>query len=941
MPHLMRVKIFSRLARTRSLWWRPAIVFLVSVLVGLILWAIEERNHLLRIRLEITVTTEQAGSRLSDWVEDRMNLSRYLASKWEDEYAGNIPRYRSDASQFVEKFQGFQALNWIDADGIIRVVVPMSGNEPVLNVNLTENPLQEVRDAVSRARDEQRPTRTPAFIKLIQGGRGFATYWPIYDADGAHTGYINAVFRVNELVETCLERLKGANRYNIVVREKSGEVVYPIDMEPNSVPPGPGVSIDVVDQPWYISLSPSPAFYAAQPITTHFLVIPISIFVGLILAGLERVLALRKRDLQVSQEQYERLFNQAPIGYFTVRPDVTIEAANRVASVLTGCSRDTLSGSDMLALFPEHASARDRVRRQLELVRDGESIRVEETRMLRTDGTPFWVLLSVEGVYDGEGNLLLYLLTVRDISQRKEAEEARSCLSAAIEQAHEGVVITNSSGLIQYVNPAFHTIVGSGEKSVAQKPLVDILRQEGVTDEILVQIESTLDSGHRWQGTYSLANLAGQSVQLVGSLSPLHDTEGTLTNFVLILRDVTHEEELQVQLMQAQKLEAIGRFAGGIAHDFNNILQSLLGYASLARKNNTTGNEIDHCLREIERSGNRAAELVAQILAFGRKGDENRHSVQLIDLVEEVVELLHGALSERIGLEIIEEPTQYPILANPTQIHQILMNLATNGAQAIGSESEGTLTFRIGGENMVEPPAPGLPPGVYMSLSVEDSGEGMDEAVMGRVFEPYFTTRGLGRGSGLGLATVHGIVEQHGGTIRVESQVGKGTRFRIYFPAIADTLEKESRTAGIDNGVGKRGAEAGGHRAGEKPGRPLQILFVDDEEQIVESMGRLLTHFGFTVSGQVGSLAALAAFREAPDTFDVVITDLSMPEMNGIDLARSLNAIRPDTPVILCSGYGDIFNQEIADNGHVIKAFLKKPVTISALCDEIAALVES
>ncbi len=911
----------------RSLWGRPMLVLVLSIAIGGLLWVVEEKNHRTQYRLELEVTAEQSGKRLSDWAEDRMNLSRFLAERWDDEYVDDLYRYTQDAAEFVERFPGFKALNWMDSAGVIRVVVPMEGNESVLNVDLSKSAFPEVRNALLRAKESGRPTRTPAFINLIQGGRGFATYFPVFDGEGNHTGFINAVFRVNEFVETCLARIQGVDEFRLALREDNGVLVYPIDAEEDYLQTEEAISVavNVIDQTWELSLAPAPALIHARTFDPHHLILPFAIGVGLLLAALERILAQRNRALLLSQAQYHKLFQDAPIGYFSVKPDGIIEKVNRVAAALTGCSREAISGKDIFDFFPDDGNVRDTVRQQFEQVRNGEPIRVEETQMLRENGPPFWVMASVEGVYNADQALTLFRLTIRDVSERKEAEEARSCLAAAVEQAEEGFVITSASGTIQYVNPAFNESGIGAEGSLTQQRLGDVFQAAGVPEHVVAPLREAIDRGQRWQGTYALSRGRGKTKRAVATLSPLRDDSGKLSTFVLLQRDVTHEDELQSQLLQARKMEAIGRLAGGIAHDFNNILQSLLGYASLGRKQREDPVAVEHCLIEIERAGNRAAELIAQILAFGRRTDEPDQLLWLREIINEVRDLLQGALPENINFDVSTESPQYPIVGDATQIHQILMNLASNAQHAM-SDSGGLLkidsravTVSEGGTDNLE----GLAPGEYMCLSVEDSGAGMSDEIRQRVFEPYFTTREGGQGSGLGLAMVHGLVNQHGGTVQVESAPGEGTTFLIYFPVVHH---------GKTETVTDLKTDGGGAMDHQEPSpNKLRVLYVDDEVQIVDSMSRLLIHAGFEVVGHASSVDALACFQGNPEAFDVLVTDLSMPDMNGIDLAKAIHSQRSNLPVILCSGYSDTFDSEIEDNRQTIKTYLVKPVTAATL----------
>jgi len=920
---------------------RPALAFTIATVIGGALWAIEESSHRAQMRLEIDVTAEQAGRRLSDWIGDRMNLSAYLAAKWESDYANNSEQYRRDAAQIVQMFPGYQAINWIDPEWRIRLVVPLEGNEPVQNVNLHEYPLPEVRDAVARAIETRRPTRTPAFINLIQGGKGFATYWPIFNVDGSHAGFINAVFRVNELVETCLGRIELGQKFDVAIREPGGEMIFPVGGSTGDVwsAEEAAIEIAVVDQPWLLYLTPSQVFYDHHPFDKHHLILPVALLVGLLLAVLEHVLGRRKRALRSSQAQYQQLFDHAPVGYLSAWPSGIVETSNQVAESITGFSKEILYGKSLYELFSTEAD-REWLRQHIAQIGEGRSIAVNELRMRHSEGTLFWGLVSLEGMYDVGGDLTHLRMTVSDITERKEAEQARSRLVGAIERAEEGMAITGAQGAIQYSNQAFHAINRHVSRDTVGLPVSSIFPHGTGEVDIVDAVRRAIEGGQRWQGAYTLSRSDAEMIQVEATVSPLHDDDGILTNFVVIQRDVTREAALQGQLRQAHKMEAIGRLAGGIAHDFNNILQSLLGYATLARQDLHDHEEVAHCLSEIEQSGRRASELVGHILAFGQKTEQAREALSMRPIVEEVLGLIQGALSSDIRIETDFGPDQRQIVVNPTQLHQIVMNLASNACHAMKS---GGGLLRVGLHAVVvdrehAEDTPGLLAGEYMRLEVEDSGEGMSAGVLERVFEPYFTTREQGSGSGLGLAMVHGLVEQHHGAIRVESEVGVGTTFLIYFPIQPGAAVAQAPVSDPSNGNSHPAAVSVMKPTDRGQGPRARILFVDDEPPIVDSMSRILTCFGYEVAGYCDSAAAVSAFRENSADIDVVITDLSMPEMNGIELAQQLKSVRDDVPVILCSGYGATFNEEIERNQDVIKVYLEKPVTAMQLREAIATV---
>jgi signal transduction histidine kinase/ActR/RegA family two-component response regulator len=344
----------------------------------------------------------------------------------------------------------------------------------------------------------------------------------------------------------------------------------------------------------------------------------------------------------------------------------------------------------------------------------------------------------------------------------------------------------------------------------------------------------------------------------------------------------------QAQLIQSEKLRAIGTLAGGLAHDFNNILGAILGFGELVLEDIPAGSRTARNMRQVVKAGGRAKELVRQILAFSRQSEPQRATVKLSSMIEETLKLLRATIPVRIQIESRINAGNDTVVADSTQLHQVLMNLGTNASHAM-REQNGTLTVTL--DDFVvsqggDPEIPQLQPGPYLRLAVSDTGHGMEPAVMERIFEPFFTTKPVGEGTGLGLSVVHGIIKSHGGDITVSSQPGKGTTFAIFLPRNESNADPVAET--------------------EEPlhGSRERILVVDDEEPLANMMQQKLTRLGYEVVAHIDSVAALKEFQSAPQRFDLVITDQSMPRLTGADLAREITRLRENTPIILCSGSG-------------------------------------
>lgn len=388
------------------------------------------------------------------------------------------------------------------------------------------------------------------------------------------------------------------------------------------------------------------------------------------------------------------------------------------------------------------------------------------------------------------------------------------------------------------------------------------------------------------------------------------------------IRAQEDKAQLESQLIQSQKMQAIGTLAGGIAHDFNNILAAIFGYVELARFDVNGNERAENQLNQVLKAAQRAKELVHQILAFSRKQEQERQPLDLTPLVKESMKLLRATLPTSIEIIHNLNAKKALVMADATQIHQVIMNLCTNASHAM-ENGGGLLTLSLEKRELAAPAEAqqmGVTPGTYVELSVTDTGIGINPSQIKRIFEPYYTTKPKGKGTGMGLSVAHGIVESHGGTMRVESCPGKGSCFRILFPVTTQ----------------------GTHGCSEKdqylPKGNESILFVDDEKYLGDVGQQTLTRLGYRVTSCGSPLDALELLKKDPAGYDLLITDMTMPHMTGDMLAKDAMAIRPDIPVVLCTGYSELITAEKA-NQLGIAAFLMKPFTISDMARTVRAVL--
>jgi len=405
---------------------------------------------------------------------------------------------------------------------------------------------------------------------------------------------------------------------------------------------------------------------------------------------------------------------------------------------------------------------------------------------------------------------------------------------------------------------------------------------------------------------------------------PFTDETGAFMGYRGVDRDITTEYELSLKIQQSQKMEAIGNLAGGIAHDFNNVLFPIIGMSELMMEDLPAGSlEMEHA-NEIYKAGHRAKELVSQILVFSRQSDQKKIPVRFQKVLKEVLKLCRSTIP--VNIEIVQKIQQDcgSIRGNATQLHQIGMNLITNAYHAVqeknGKIIVGLEEIEIDQINLIDT---SINPGKYLLFTVSDDGIGMAEKLKNKIFEPYFTTKEQGKGTGLGLAVVYGIVKEYGGEIEMETEIGSGTTFRIYLPLIDKSEDKSITEAKTELETGHE-----------------NILLVDDEPAVVRLEQQMLERLGYKISSHTSSLDAVEVFRSNPDAFDIVLTDMTMPNMTGDQLAKEILSIKPDMPIIICTGFSENMNKEQAEIIG-IKGFLMKPVIKSDMAQMVRKVLDA
>ena len=626
-----------------------------------------------------------------------------------------------------------------------------------------------------------------------------------------------------------------------------------------------------------------------------------------------------KKELEKSQERFELAMKFANEGLFDWDLKNNTIYYSPVWKSLLGYSDDEIKNdfSEWERLTrPEDVKASWKM--LTEVLEGRRNSFEQEFQMRHRDGHWVDILSRANVIFNDKGEGLRVVGTHVDISNitqmEKELRESEVRYRSIMEATKDPTYICSEEYRIEYMNPAMTKWLGSDhtgaicyeaihdqQSKCSWCPFSKVMSKKFVNQEFISPRDNR---------------------KYLSSNSPIVHVDGSVSKLT-VYHDVTDLIEMEKRLQQAQKMESIGNLAGGIAHDFNNILFPIVGYTEMLLEDAPQDSPARESLKQIYTSALRAKNLVKQILTFSRQGSGELMLMKMQPVVKEALKLIRSTIPTTIEIKQDINPDCGVIKADPTQIHQIVMNLTTNAYHAM-EETGGELKVSLKQVELGEYDIiiPDMAPGVYACLTVADTGVGMDKNLTDKIFDPFFTTKAIGKGTGMGLSVVHGIVTAMGGAIHVYSEPDKGTQFHVYLPVEKSLSEEQVTTSKI-----------------EIQGGTEQILLVDDEEAILAMEKRMLERLGYQVTSRSSSLEALEAFLANPDKFDIVITDMAMPNMPGDKLSAELTKIRPGIPVLLCTGFSENMSEEKAASLG-IKGFLWKPIIMKDLAQKIRDVLD-
>ncbi len=638
-----------------------------------------------------------------------------------------------------------------------------------------------------------------------------------------------------------------------------------------------------------------------------------------------------QEEISILQKEYEDLYEFAPCGYVALNPKGIITRINLAATTLLGQARDFYKHAGFSQfLIQGMADTYHAARKKAGETGEKQSV---ELLLKREERFPVWVHGEIVADRDENNTVTQWRMVLSDISEKKAAEallmEREERFRELFEHAPVAYQSLDARGNLIAVNETWLSTLGYHETEVIGTNFSEFLHSEW-RETFKKDFPRFKRVGEVIDNEFLMVQKDGTEILVSFNGKIATDYKGKFKQTHCVFYDITAQREaeeekarLEEELRQAAKMDALGTLAGGIAHEFNNVLGIIIGNTELAYDDVPEWNPARSCLEEIKAASLRAKDVVRQILSFTRKITAERKPIQVSTILKEVMKLIRATIPASIQITQSISCDREMILGNPTEINQILLNLCTNASQAI-PEERGLLHVTLEPVALDEKSVgadDGIIPGDYVKLTVRDDGTGVDPNIQDKIFDPYFTTKDIGEGVGMGLAIVYGLVKKHDGTIRLISEMGKGTTVEVLLPIVEGEVEEPPDESEI------------------MPTGNERVLFVDDEPSLADMASQMLNRLGYDVKAETSSQEALELFKTEPNRFDLVITDMAMPEMAGDQLAQELLKIQPDIPIILCTGHSARIDEQRAKE-FGFKAYVMKPLVMRVIAQKIREVLD-
>jgi len=802
-------------------------------------------------------------------------------------------------AQIAKKQTGMVETRWLHKDGsIINILLsstPIDPGDHTAGITFTALDITERREAEDALRVSEQRYRQLA--ELLQEG-----IWML--DSNAVTTYVNP--RMAEMLGYSVDEMLGQSLFSFIDEKKYETITKHIENRKQGLKEHYDFEFNRKD---------------GRQIFTSLASCPLKDSNGAYMGSLIGVTDVTAR--RHAEDLYKTLVEKSFAGVYIIQ-DGIIKFINEIIASYSGYSTSDAIGAKALDFI--HPQDKTATKTKAQQMLRGKCNAPYEFRIITKDGNFRWIMETVNPiVYDGKPAVLCNCMDITDFKDAVRKVEEHELLESTILDTIPDAVLGLRERRIIFANKGAERVFGWKPEELIGKDTSILYRSTEEYARIGRTVYSSLENNAHCQMEMCCRHKDGREIlcQFYTTVIGDHLCQDKV---VAVYEDITakrKEEQdkisLENQLRQSQKMEAIGTLAGGIAHDFNNILGAIIGNTEMALMDLKSDTHLEKYLRRLCNASERATDLVKQILTFSRQDEKAMQPLKISPLIKEVMKLIRASLPSSIRIQ--QEISAYPdmVLADPTQIHQVIMNLSTNAAHAMRAEG-GTLKISltnldVKADELFIYPVPA--PGSYLKLTVSDTGHGMEPSVQERIFEPFFTTKKQGEGTGMGLSVVHGIAKNHGGALTVESEPAKGSSFHVFLPALQ---EEGGSITDEAKGAIPRGTE--------------RVLFVDDEADLVSLAEDMLTRLGYKVVGQTDSMEALHLFNMRPELFDIVITDQTMPNLTGKELAKKLIGIRPDIPIILCTGY----QSEIASEGKQspgISESILKPVARRTIAEAI------